>query len=682
MEDEYWALRQDREEGSMSEKSLKLAQMADWDIVANPEAMPAERYAAEEFQRLFAQAMGIQLPIRYYAPERAHHVYIGPSAALTESGVSVDLAAMGEEAFQIIVGRDRIAILGGRPRGTLYGVYQFLEDALGVRFLTYDHTHVPDPSTAQIPCGESRYDPPFSFRWSFYGENTEHPEFATRLRVNTVTSEAHLGGKTGQSLINHSFHWLVPFEEYGEAHPEYYALVDGVRDTDTHLGGPQLCVTNPDVIQIATGSVLHHLDEHPDARNVSVSQADTARYCRCEVCEAINQREGSPMGAQLAFVNAVAERIENAHPEVKIGTLAYWYTRQPPATIRPRHNVQIQLCSIECCTLHPIDDPNCPRNQAFCRDMAAWRAICDDIWVWNYNTNFHHYDLPFPNLRSIGPNVRFFRRSNVKGLFMQASGNGLSSELSDLRNYLIARLIWNPELDDRAVLEEFARLHYQSAAGPILQCIDMFHDHVEQSGVHPDCFPSPDDVGLRPEVARRMLDYYEQALCLAENEAIRARVEKASICAYRALIEAGGPMEEDEGQAIVERYIMLCRRYNMTHVNERDRFDPKQVQIQCAAIELSPGLYEAYAGRYELIDAPTDLVNGLGETITLSVENERFLVETRQGKMQFHPETETLFAAALDRNITLQLLQDDEGRTTELAIKLLDGREIRAQKVR
>jgi hypothetical protein len=126
---------------------------------------------------------------------------------------------------------------------------------------------------------------------------------------------------------------------------------------------------------------------------------------------------------------------------------------------------------------------------------------------------------------------------------------------------------------------------------------------------------------------------------------------------------------------------MLCRRYNLTHVNERDRFDPTQVQIQHATIELSPDVVEAYVGRYELVDAPTDLVNGLGETITLSVEGERFLVETRQGKMQFHPETETLFVAALDRNITLQILQDDAGHTTGLAIVLLDGREIRAKKV-
>ena len=83
-----------------------------------------------------------------------------------------------------------------------------------------------------------------------------------------------------------------------------------------------------------------------------------------------------------------------------------------------------------------------------------------------------------------------------------------------------------------------------------------------------------------------------------------------------------------------------------------------------------------------MIDAPTDLANGLGEIIALSVEGERFLVETRQGKMQFHPETEVLFSAALDSKITLLLQKDEQDHVTGLAITLLDGREIHCRKVR
>ena len=541
---------------------LDCAQLRTWDIVVADEAIPSEKYAAEEFQRWFSQATGTQLPLRSTAGETACHVYIGPNAA------NLNPSTMGEEELCITIEKDRVAIAGGRPRGTLYGVYQFLEDYLGVRFLTYDHTHVPDASALKIPCGTHTYIPPFSFRWSFYRENAEHPEFAAKLRVNTVTGEDRLGGNTGQSLINHSFHRLVPYKEYGASHPEYYALVDGERDTRTHGAGPQLCVTNPEVVDIAASAAIKALNDDPNAQNISVSQADTDAYCRCDACAQINEHEGSPMGAQLRFVNAVAERTEEVHPDVKIGTLAYWYTRKPPATIRPRHNVQIQLCSIECCTLHPIDDSDCEKNRAFCRDVDEWGKISDDIWIWNYNTNFRAYDLPFPNLRVIGPNVRYFLHNNAKGVFMQANGNGTTGELCDLRNYIIGRLIWNPDLDDKVLCGEFVGLHYKGAAQPILDYINALHENAEARGVHPGCFPSPQEVGLDAEYARKVFDYFEQALVMADDDVVRARVEKASICAYKAMIVTGDEMEPVERSKLIDRYIDLCQRYQMTHASE------------------------------------------------------------------------------------------------------------------
>ena len=348
--------------GDQGKASLRIGSMQGWRISVYAEAIPAEKHAAAEFQRLFREATGIDLPLGGSTDESARSVRIGKGAA--------DTADLGDEGLRVVVGTDTLAIAGGQPRGTLYGVYQFMEDGLGIRFLTHDHTHIPaGAAEAEIPRGEYTCVPPFSFRWSYYHENAAHPDLAARLRVNTVELGEELGGKTPQNLINHSVHGLVPFGEYGADHPEYYALFGGTRDTETHGAGPQLCVTNPEVIEIAAGAVIRHLDENPDLRNVSVSQADTDRYCHCDACEEINQREGTPMGSNLTFVNAVAERVEARHPQVKIGTLAYWYTRQRPKTIRPRRNVQIQLCSIECCTVHPINDPECEKNRAFCSDM-------------------------------------------------------------------------------------------------------------------------------------------------------------------------------------------------------------------------------------------------------------------------------------------------------------------------
>ena len=130
----------------------------------------------------------------------------------------------------------------------------------------------------------------------------------------------------------------------------------------------------------------------------------------------------------LTLVNAVAERVEKTHPDVLVSTYAYQYTRKPPKTLRARHNVMIQLCSIECCDFHAIDDPSCPLNRVFCDDMAVWKTKADTLFIWHYNTNFQGYMLPFPNLRSIGKSVEFFEKNNGRGVFMQAAGNGFSTE--------------------------------------------------------------------------------------------------------------------------------------------------------------------------------------------------------------------------------------------------------------
>jgi hypothetical protein len=550
-----------------TEGQLHTAAMADWHIAVPGTAIPAERYAAEELQRWFARATAIELPIRSGSRPGEKRVFIGEDPLL------------GEEELRLTINPDSVRVAGGRPRGCLYGAYQFLEEFLGVRFLTWDHTHVPEERPAPIPCGIYRYRPPFSFRWSYYRENADRPDFAARLRVNTVADEERLGGRTPQNLINHSVHALVPFEQYGAAHPEYYALVDGQRDVDTRGGGPQLCVADREVAEISATAAIAQFDAQPGLRNISVSQADTDRYCRCPACEAINQREGTPMGAQLQFVNAVAERVEQVHPRVKVGTLAYWYTRKAPRTMRPRPNVQIQLCSIECCTLHSIDHPDCHKNQAFCQDMREWSAICDDIWIWNYDTNFRSYDLPFPNLRSIGPNVRYFARSHAKGVFMQANGNGRSGEFSDLRNYLIGRLLWDPDADDQALLREFVELHYREAAGPLLAYVDMLHDQAEAQGVHPNCFPTPEEVGLDAQVSRRVLGYFEQALELAVGDDVHARVGKASICAYKAMVATQAWRDEEERVALVARYIALCRRHEMTHTAEHQEAEEYFAQL-------------------------------------------------------------------------------------------------------
>ena len=194
---------------------LATSTIQDWRITVSDAATASERYAAEEFQKWFNQATGLALRL-VTAPKDAN-------ADSRKIAIGA-LTTLGAEDIQITVESDGVQIQGGIPRGVLYGVYQFLEELVGIRFLTADHTHVPDASALKIPCGRYTYAPPFSFRWSYYRENSENPAFAAKRKVNTVTDAENLGGKTQQQLINHSFHALVPYGTYGESHPEYYAL--------------------------------------------------------------------------------------------------------------------------------------------------------------------------------------------------------------------------------------------------------------------------------------------------------------------------------------------------------------------------------------------------------------------------------------------------------------------------
>ena len=564
---------------------VNLAGLANWDIITAEDAPPSEIYAAEEFQSHFARASGIRLPIVHKVESVTsgkRHIFIGSSPAMRAGKVGFSTDEFEEEDFRIVVRDDNIAIAGSpqaAARGTLYGVYTFLEDYVGVRFLTVDHTYVPFIGTWRVVGPLDRfYHPPLRFRWSYYGETNRNPAFATRIRVNTVATDPKLGGKTGLNLINHSFFHYVPSQKYGKEHPEYFALVDGERKLEMGGGGPELCLTNPDVLRIVTTTILDALKKHPAMENVSVSQNDNNKYCRCPQCAAIDEREGTPMGSLLTFVNAVADEVAKKYPDVMIGTLSYWYSRRPPKTIKPRPNVQIQLCSIECCVLHPINDPNCEKNVQFCRDLANWGSMCKNISIWNYNTNFSNYLLPCPNLRVIEPNIRYFVANNAMGIFMQAAGNALGAELSDLRNYVMANLLWDPTKSGFKLIDEFLDLHYGRSAEPIRRFINLTHEHALASGLHPNCFGRAKDYAIDESIAQAGLQAFAEAMELAENDTVRSRVEKASICAYRAAIEPIWYMKDKSKvnpalakrmQPLVKNFVELCSKYGVTNASER-----------------------------------------------------------------------------------------------------------------
>jgi hypothetical protein len=536
-------------------QGVDLARLNSWNIVVADDAIASETYAAEEFQEFLRQASGVKLPIVHKITRQDKNVFIGPGKVMQANRVGFSVDDLGPEDLHIVVRDDNIAIAGGRPRGTLYGVYTFLEDYLGVRFLTNDHTHVPPVGDWRVVGPVDRiYHPPLRYRFANYGENVRYPAFAVKLRCNGVnnqyaernynygpiTEDPRFGEPTGLIHINHSLHTYVPQDKYVKEHPEYYAMIDGER-----MGGKgraQLCFTNPGVFKVVVQGVLRELELFPDRTLVSVSQHDGgSNYCRCEKCAAINKREESHMGALLTLVNAVADEIGKKHPDVMVGTLAYNWSLKAPKNLKPRPNVLIQLSSVPCSPLYPIGDQSCTQNEGFRRVLSDWGRICENISIWNYNLNHWNIQLPNPNMRVVEPNIRYFVANNARGVFMQ-SPDGLATEFSELKNYITSSLLWDPNRSGEKLRDEFIDLHYGRAAGTICEYIDFLHDTVRintKSKPWVSFCGWRENFGIDDELVQTGMKLFEEALRLADNdnEVVRSRVEKASICIYSAAVE-------------------------------------------------------------------------------------------------------------------------------------------------
>jgi len=334
-------------------------------------------------------------------------------------------------------------------------------------------------------------------------------------------SKKQIGGTENYWAV-HTFYPLMPPEEFFGKHPEYYSLIDGKRTHD-HA---QLCLSNPDVLKIITERIEKRMRENPEYLIYSVSQNDCYNPCQCEKCRAIVKREGSESGMIIWFVNQVAEAVEKESPDKFIGTLAYQYTRKPPKSIRPRNNVVVRLCSIECCFSH--DFKSCPENRAFLDDLQKWSSIAPHLYIWDYVVNFSHYVMPYPNFRVLQSNIQTLRENHAIGIMEQAAYQSRGGEFAELRAYLISRLLWNPDTDDNKVIDDFMYGYYGRAGQLVKQHFDLLQNRVTPD-THIHLGLSPDDKIFSDEFVNEACRIFDQAKKVADNDEILKRVEMASL---------------------------------------------------------------------------------------------------------------------------------------------------------
>ncbi len=444
------------------------------------------------------------------------------AAGLAQMGLPVD--ALEPNGFlQAADGRQSLAIVALDRAGLRYGVCDLLEQ-IGVRWYmpTEMGEHIPHKDTITFETFQNLENPDFILRdmWLAYGgrpdeELAVYERWRRRNRMGGV--EAEMGHNMGR---------IVRVDDYAEVHPEYFPLIDGERMIPTRRHGWQPCTSNPEVIQIATEKARAAFTEDPDLWSYSLSPNDGwGGWCQCEECVALDPpqfRDATRHGKgrrMLAFANAVAERLEETHPDRRVAFYAYAPTVEPPGDLKAHPNVAIAVAHYGSMAdkFRPITDPTSPRNADYIPIVEGWAKVTDEIFAREYYTA-----LPGPSdglarvatAYALVEDIPWYHEHNVVGINSEAIsvwGN------AGLNFYMAAKMMWDVETDVEATLDDYFTGMYGPAAAPMREYFETIRDIVRERYLKTRLFTDEDFPPLRALL--------EEAMDLAETDKQRWRVQ-------------------------------------------------------------------------------------------------------------------------------------------------------------
>lgn len=508
-------------------------------IVIAADATEPYQSAANELRTFVKEMTDVELPIlRDTAPLPVCAILIGPNVHSRKLlGAEYAPEKLEDDAFTLKVLGQHLVILGGK-RGAQYGVYEVLERFGGCRWYASWHSVIPKQERFSVPSGLSETQKPaFLMREPFwYDMFNTYQAIRNKCNGNAMRLEEKHGGKIrfGGGLFVHTTGHLISPNEYFDSHPEYFSEINGKRLRNYS----QLCFSNPDVLKIITKKVMDRIRKDPNGTMFSVSQNDWRNPCQCAKCQALVRKTGNQAGVLIWFVNQVAEAVEKEFPKVLIETLAYQYTREPPPNIKPRHNVVPRLCTIECDFSKPIPVSTYPQNVKFMQDIKGWAAITDKMFIWDYTTNFANYIGPFPNFAALQGNVKLFRDCHVVGVMEQGAYQGYHAEFAELRGWLLAKLLWNPDIDTKPLIDDFFQGYYGPAAPFVRKYFDELNSLVTDKNIALRIFDNMKVKWMTDDFLLRATALWNQAeAAVKDKPGLLYNVRKSAIPVYYARFE-------------------------------------------------------------------------------------------------------------------------------------------------
>lgn len=489
-------------------------------IIVSTDASVTERTSAQELKEYLEQISGARFELSSKPGSR--NIFVG-----YEKGFAIydEIKPYPDnsECFTVKkIGHD-LVIYGGRERGSMYGVYRFLQKYFGIQWYTPYFTKIPTIKKYELRDLEFSEKPIIKYRFTDFFCAQDISWLAHNM-MNTISrSTNNIYGVEAIYWGCHTMGDLLPASKYFKTNPEYFAYRNFHR-----IENGQLCLSNPNVLKIMIDEVLSVIKKYPNYKIYDVSQNDNQRFCTCRLCTKLENEYGGHSGLMIWFVNKVAREVHKKYPDKYIGTFAYQYTRQAPTHIKPNDNVVVRLCDIECCLVHPLKSACCDENKSFMKDLKDWRKLTNNLFIWDYIVNYSNYMAPFPNIQVLGPNLKTFSEYGAVEVFEEAQSGTLGNAFEELKSWVLTQLMWNPNQNTYTLVKKFVNDYYGAAGKDVLDYYNLCLSLIKPN-IHMTCFSDPSKAPFTDEFNNESYRILERALSHAENAIIYERVKKVML---------------------------------------------------------------------------------------------------------------------------------------------------------
>jgi hypothetical protein len=216
----------------------------------------------------------------------------------------------------------------------------------------------------------------------------------------------------------------------------------------------------------------------------------------------------------------------------------------------------------------------------FLENLRGWAKITKTLYIWDYNTNFQNYLLPFPDFGEFPAEARLYQKLGVKGVFFQgayAPGGGGSD--SEMRAYVMARLLWDPSQDADALVSEWMKGVYGPAFAPMRKWFDLLHEKARRPDRHMFIFDRAPVHYLDEPVLAEGDRLFDEAQRLASTDAqASAYVSKARLWLRYARL-ASDPAEGPE----LDAFLADVKKAGIQRLREHDSLEAWEKEYRARA---------------------------------------------------------------------------------------------------